>query len=256
MILAQKRLGSSNITQKLFRNHDKNNNIKIYKSNNIEGILLLSFIIENIEENNTIIKYIEVNNTNSQENDLYQPVNKLVKKIIKLLNKKDLSSFIQSEEYQKMDNIPISMHRALSHINNPRLDEKDVILLIAYIENKMVGYLGALPDKIFYKTKLERMAWLSCLWIDGNFRGQKIAFKLVESALKNWENRILITEYTEPAKRLYEKTGQFKFLTIVLKDSIVESINLYSKSTEKEYNGIDFDSLSINKYKINISKKL
>jgi hypothetical protein len=54
----------------------------------------------------------------------------------------------------------------------------------------------------------------------------------------------------------YLKTisGQFKFLTIVLKDSIVESINLYSKSTEKEYNGIDFDSLSINKYKINISK--
>ena len=54
----------------------------------------------------------------------------------------------------------------------------------------------------------------------------------------------------------YLKTisGQFKFLTIVLKDSTVESINLYSKSTEKEYNGIDFDSLSIEKYKINISK--
>jgi hypothetical protein len=49
-------------------------------------------------------------------------------------------------------------------------------------------------------------------------------------------------------------SGQFKFLTIILKDSIVESINLYSKSTEKEYNGVDFDSLSIKKYKINISK--
>jgi len=48
--------------------------------------------------------------------------------------------------------------------------------------------------------------------------------------------------------------GQFKFLTIVLKDSIVESVNLYSKSTEKEYNGVDFNSLSIKKYKINISK--
>jgi len=54
----------------------------------------------------------------------------------------------------------------------------------------------------------------------------------------------------------YLKTisGQFKFITIVLKDSVVESINLYSKSTEKEYNGADFDSLSIKKYKINISK--
>lgn len=48
--------------------------------------------------------------------------------------------------------------------------------------------------------------------------------------------------------------GQFKFLTIVVKDSIVKSINLYSKSTEKEYNGTDFDSININKYQIKISK--
>ena len=48
--------------------------------------------------------------------------------------------------------------------------------------------------------------------------------------------------------------GQFKFLTIVLKDSIVKSINLYSKSTQKEYNGTDFDSMNIDKYQIKISK--
>ena len=48
--------------------------------------------------------------------------------------------------------------------------------------------------------------------------------------------------------------GQFKFLTIILKDSLVKKINIYSKSTEKEYNGSDFDSLTISKYKIKISK--
>ena len=48
--------------------------------------------------------------------------------------------------------------------------------------------------------------------------------------------------------------GQFKFLTIVVKDSIVKSINLYSKSTQKEYNGSDFDSMNIDKYQIKISK--
>ena len=48
-------------------------------------------------------------------------------------------------------------------------------------------------------------------------------------------------------------TGQFKFITFVLKDSIVKSINIYSKSTEKEYNGSDFDSLSIHKHQIFIS---
>ena len=50
-----------------------------------------------------------------------------------------------------------------------------------------------------------------------------------------------------------EISGQFKFLTIVLKDSMVKSIQLYSKSTEKEYDGKDFYSFDIKKYNIKIS---
>ena len=50
---------------------------------------------------------------------------------IKLLNKRDLSIFIDSAEYEKLDNVPISKHRAKSHINNTRLNEDDVLLLIA-----------------------------------------------------------------------------------------------------------------------------
>ncbi len=49
-------------------------------------------------------------------------------------------------------------------------------------------------------------------------------------------------------------SGQFKFLTIILQDSMVNSIHLYSKSTEKEYNNTDFDSMNIDKYQIAISK--
>ncbi|MFD1616610.1 hypothetical protein [Gelatiniphilus marinus] len=50
-----------------------------------------------------------------------------------------------------------------------------------------------------------------------------------------------------------ELKGQFKFLTLVFKDSLVQSINLYSKSSENEYNGVDFDSIFIDKYNINVS---
>ena len=71
-----------------------------------------------------------------------------------------------------------------------------------------------------------------------------------ENSNKKW-NTVL---QTRDLGYLKELKGQFKFLNIILKDSLVKSINLYSKSTEKEYNGNDFDSLSIEKYKINISK--
>ena len=47
--------------------------------------------------------------------------------------------------------------------------------------------------------------------------------------------------------------GQFQFLTLILKDSVIQNLELYSKSTELEYNGSDFKSLDIDKYKIAIS---
>jgi hypothetical protein len=47
--------------------------------------------------------------------------------------------------------------------------------------------------------------------------------------------------------------GQFQFLTLILKDSIMKDLELYSKSTELEYNNSDFKSMDIDKYKIAIS---
>ena len=46
--------------------------------------------------------------------------------------------------------------------------------------------------------------------------------------------------------------GQFQFLTLILKDSIIKDLELYSKSTELEYNNSDFKSMDIDKYKIAI----
>ncbi len=48
-------------------------------------------------------------------------------------------------------------------------------------------------------------------------------------------------------------SGQFKFLTIKLKDSLVQTIELYSKSTDKDYDGKDFETLEINNYDVRIS---
>jgi|GEM_PF-1386995 len=47
--------------------------------------------------------------------------------------------------------------------------------------------------------------------------------------------------------------GQFKFLTIKLKDSLVQTIELYAKSTDKDYEGKDFENVEIDNYEIKIS---
>lgn len=131
---------------------------------------------------------------------------------IKTLNKQLLYEYIHSQEYNNLQNIPISKHRALSHINNPAASNNDVLLLLAYEEEQLVGYLGVLADNIMYQGKSEKVGWFSCLWIDNRHRGKQIAFKLVQKCFDVWNDRLMVTEFTGPAKKLYDKTGKFKLL--------------------------------------------
>src|SRR5688572_14514979 len=125
-----------------------------------------------------------------------------------------LAEFIRSEEYEKMPVVPISRHRAISQIRNPRVSETDVILVLAYVNGKMAGYLGVLADYIFLNNQKEKAGWLSCIWVDAEMRGQGIAGKLLNCALERWDNRILATEFTDTAKKIYDRSGQFQDLKV------------------------------------------
>jgi GNAT superfamily N-acetyltransferase len=132
----------------------------------------------------------------------------------KLLNRRELDAFTGSEAYRRMPHLPISRHRAQSQIANPRAGAEDVLLILAFRADKLAGYLGLLPD--FFRDRAGRFqvaAWMSCIWVDESQRGQGIARQLVEKALDVYEGRLLATEFTAPAKRLYDKLGSFADLT-------------------------------------------
>jgi len=131
---------------------------------------------------------------------------------IKMLNKSGLQSYIESDAFLSSPVIAISKHRAISHIHNPRVKDGDVLLFMAYEGNKMVGYLGVLSDDIQTENKLFiHCGWMSCLWIDPDHRGKRIAQKLIETCFQAWHNKIILTEYTEAAGALYQKMDIFSF---------------------------------------------
>jgi GNAT superfamily N-acetyltransferase len=144
---------------------------------------------------------------------------------LETLNRQALHKLIESQELWQLPFLPISKHRATSHLHNPRADATDTLLILAYDEADLVGYLGVLPDWIFDKKGDKyKCGWLSCMWIDERCRGQGISKKLVAQALMSWNQKILVTEFTIPAKGLYDKTGAFKDL------QIKEGIRLYVRS--------------------------
>ncbi len=143
---------------------------------------------------------------------------------IKLLNKNQLKDFLNSSEFRQMPVVPISPHRGRSHIENPRVRPRDILLILVYDEqNQMIGYLGLLPDDLFYDGKTIHCAWMSCIWVSENARGQGIAKKMVQTAYEIWDGNILATEFTSDAYRMYQKMGIFDdFLT-------KEGIRIYTR---------------------------
>ncbi|MGB4960672.1 MAG: GNAT family N-acetyltransferase, partial [Saprospiraceae bacterium] len=130
--------------------------------------------------------------------------------IIKYLNSKGLENYIQSDEFRMAKHIAISKHRAISHLTNPKAHDDDILLILAYEEDVMVGYLGILPDDLVSSSGQHiHVGWMSCLWIDPIHRGKKIASQLVSACLSSWNHHIILTEYTPEAGKLYRKSKLF-----------------------------------------------
>lgn len=144
---------------------------------------------------------------------------------IKKLDKNSLANFIASVEFSQMPVIPISRHRAISQLHNPVANDNDILLLLAYLENEMVGYLGVLPDNMRCDNGTDvHCGWMSCIWVSPNHRGMGIAQKLLQVCFESWSDKLICTEFTEPAKHLYQRTGKFQHFTTL------KGIRLYYRS--------------------------
>ncbi len=134
---------------------------------------------------------------------------------IKTYNSEQLNDLIRSDEFRRMSVIPISTHRAISHIHNPRADKDDILMIIAYDNNEMIGYLGVLADRIYnISGEALKCGWLSCMWVNPALRGKGIAKQLLSTAFRTWNDHILVTEFTPEAKGLYDRSGNFNDLRV------------------------------------------
>ncbi len=122
----------------------------------------------------------------------------------------NILEFVNSDQFSRLKSIPITRHRASSYAHNPRSDSSDKILFVAFENEEIIGYLGALPEKIFYQEEWRRMTWLSCFWIDPQFRGKNISKQLFDMAMKEWDKTAMITNMKPGTLKIYERTGYFQ----------------------------------------------
>lgn len=124
-----------------------------------------------------------------------------------------LPDYLESEDYRRSAHIAISKQRALSHVRNPRAQSEDVVLVLVYettrTEEELVAYLGVFADDLHFKTGVQHVGWLSCMWVNPKMRGKGIAKRLLQTVFEAWNYRILVTEFTPAAKGLYDRSERF-----------------------------------------------
>lgn len=132
---------------------------------------------------------------------------------LRTLNKRQLEEFVSSGEYKKYDFLPITRHRAVSHGKNPKADDHQTLLILAFEDDQLAGYLGCLPDEFLTEGgETIAYAWLSTLFVSNRFRGKRIAQNLLNKAFDEYQGNIAITEFTKEAESLYNKTGVFRYI--------------------------------------------
>ncbi len=86
--------------------------------------------------------------------------------VIKEYSLSDLAQLVLSGDFWRGEVIPITTHRALAQIRNPRARPEDVALLVAYDGDRICGYIGVLPELIFLKGRTHMVGWLTTWSLD------------------------------------------------------------------------------------------
>ena len=101
------------------------------------------------------------------------------------------------------DVVPISRSRAHAYSTNPRAERDDVSLIVAYQDDRCVGYLGMIPGLLTVDGKWEKLYWLSSWYVAPAARPTGVGAMLMMRAL-SLRRPILVTGFSEEAARVYE----------------------------------------------------
>jgi len=130
---------------------------------------------------------------------------------VKMYSLEELESHLESTLSRPLETQPVSPLRLASYLNNPRADPSDVVLIEMRQAGKLLAYRTLLPDHMISSHGHKvRFAWLSGNWVHPGFRRKGLSTRLLESAQKAWEGRLMYTNYAPASKAVYDRSKSFR----------------------------------------------
>lgn len=131
---------------------------------------------------------------------------------IKTFTVADLKKTLSSKDFWLTKTLPITKHRAVSHSHNPRADEDDLVLLVAYQDNQVIGYLGVLPDKIYVDNAEYKIGWLTSWWVDPCCAITGVGAGLLFRALNAYHQYLGMSGGSKQARQALDASQKFMVL--------------------------------------------
>ena len=129
---------------------------------------------------------------------------------IRYYTAKQLESELSGNDLWDQKYCPITRHRALSIIKNPRTHPDDPVLLVGYQDGEVSGYIAIVPDTLYAGDQSVRIGWLGSWWADPDPANSMMAVSLLMKAYELYNGFLGGSEAAKRADQLIRSSNRFK----------------------------------------------
>jgi len=152
---------------------------------------------------------------------------------IRTYNSKQLTTLLDDNNFWQKDFLPISKQRIISQIQNPALEDSDILLLVAFHNEAVIGYIGLMPNYYVNQNKYFKYFWGTTWWVDPKFAKMGIGAYLLMGAFENTKNRFAAIAFTESAKKMYANSDKLSGIKEIEGSDFIFRYDIESLKNEK-----------------------
>jgi len=129
---------------------------------------------------------------------------------IKCYTAQQLKNELTKSDLWNQKYCPITRHRALSIIKNPRTLPGDTILIVGYLNGEVSGYIAIVPDELYSGDKSVRLGWMGSWWSEKEPSNSMMAVRLLMKAYELYNGFVAGLEAALRADQIIRNSNRFK----------------------------------------------
>ncbi|MCK4852907.1 MAG: hypothetical protein KAT31_01565 [Bacteroidales bacterium] len=145
---------------------------------------------------------------------------------IKYYTAQQLKNELSKNDLWNSKHCPITRHRAISIIMNPRTLPSDPVLIVGYLKGEVSGYIALVPDVLYSGGESVRLGWLGSWWSDPDPSNSMMAVLLLRKAYELYNGFVAGFSAAERAEQLIKSSNRFRDFRVAVGYQYIFRFNL------------------------------